>query len=101
VTLRATALAVGQAIDLDVAGTAGIPSGATGVLLNVTAASATAGGYVTVYPCGTDRPLASNLNVAAGQTVANAVVVPLGGGQACFYSSAPLHLVADIAGYIS
>ena len=95
------ALAAGQVIDLTVAGTAGLPDGATGVLLNVTATGATSAAYITVFPCGSDRPLASNLNVAAGQTVANAVVVPLGTGQACFFSSAPLHLVADIAGYIS
>ena len=93
------ALSAGQSIDLQVAGTAGIPQGATGVLLNVTVTGASASGYVTVYPCGTDRPLASNLNVVVGQTVANAVVIPLGQGKACVYSSVPAHVIADVAGY--
>ena len=93
------ALSAGQVIDLQVAGTAGIPDGAGGVLLNVTVTGATSGGFVTVYPCGGDRPLASNLNFAPGQTVANAVEIPLGAGKACFFSSAPAHVIADVAGY--
>lgn len=94
------ALSAGQAIDLPVAGTAGIPSDASGVLLNVTVTAATAGGYLTVYPCGADRPLASNLNFTAGQTVSNAVAVRLGtGGSVCLYANQGVHLVADVAGY--
>jgi hypothetical protein len=95
------ALATGQSIDLEVAGVAGIPDEVTGVLLNVTATDATGSAYVTVFPCGTDRPLASNLNVARGQTVANAVFAPLGEGKVCLFASAPLHLVVDVAGYVS
>ena len=93
------ALAAGQAIDLDVAGAAGIPAGAKATLLNVTVTGGAGAGYLTVYPCGTERPLASNLNFSAGQTVANAVVAPLGGGKACFYASSPVHVIADVAGY--
>jgi hypothetical protein len=93
------ALAAGQTIDLDVAGTVGIPDGAAAAHLNVTVTGGATGGFLTVFPCGTPRPLASNLNYAANQTVANAVVVPLGGGQACFYASTPVHVIADVAAY--
>ena len=67
--------------------------------LNVTATDELGNGFVTVYPCG-DRPLASNVNYTARQTVPNAVLTPLGtDGTLCFYSSADAHLIADINGY--
>jgi hypothetical protein len=94
-------LAAGQTIDLGVAGTVGIPGGAGAVVLNVTATGASAGGYVTVFPCGSEPPLASNLNVTAGETVANAVLARLGDGAVCFYASTPVHLVVDVAGYVT
>ena len=40
------------------------------VVLKVTATDATAAGYVTVWRCGTDRPLASSFNLAAGHHLA-------------------------------
>ena len=94
------ALSAGQSIDLPVAGVAGIPADAAGVLLNVTVADAAAAGYVTVYPCGSDRPLASNLNYAAGQTTSNAVAVKLGTGSVCLFSTQSVDLIADVAGYV-
>ena len=35
-------------------------------------------GFVTAYPGGTSRPITSNLNFAAGQTVANQVIAQAG-----------------------
>ena len=56
-------------------------------------------GFVTAYPCGTDRPLASNVNFAAGDDVANAAVVPVGaGGAVCLFASAATNLVVDLNG---
>ncbi|HXZ99230.1 MAG TPA: hypothetical protein VEK76_02660, partial [Candidatus Binatia bacterium] len=51
---------------------------ATAVSLNVTVTNTTAASFLTAYPAGTTRPTVSNLNWVAGQTVANAVVVPIG-----------------------
>jgi hypothetical protein len=84
-----------------VAGAGGIPSsGARAVTLNVTVTEPTANGYVTVYPCGTDRPNASNINFVAGQSVANLVTVGVGtGGQVCFYAYGAAHVLADVAGW--
>jgi hypothetical protein len=77
----------------------GVPPIASAVSLNVTATEPLGNGFVTVYPCG-DRPLASNLNFAAGQTVPNAVITPLGPDSIlCFYASAATHLIADVNGY--
>lgn len=62
-----------------------VPSGATGVLLNVTAVNATANGFVSVRPgSASGKPATSSLNVVAGVTVPNAVTValPKSGAQA-------------------
>jgi acetyl esterase/lipase len=75
--------------------------GARAVSLNVTVTAPTGPGFVTVYPCGT-RPEASNLNYAAGQTVANAVIAPVGiDGEICLYSLADTHILADVNGYFT
>jgi DNA-binding beta-propeller fold protein YncE len=71
------------------------------VALNVTVTEPSATGYLTAYPTGTTRPLASNLNFGPGQTVPNAVVVKLGTlGRVSFYNNAgTTHLIADVAGW--
>ncbi len=76
-------------------------SGVTAVVLNVTATNPTASSYVTVYPDGTTRPVASNLNFTAGETIPNLVTVPVGSdGAVDFYNDAgSVNLVADLAGY--
>ena len=67
------------------------------VIINVTVTEPEASGYITVYPCDEPRPLASNLNFVAGQTVANlAVVRGSANGFACFFSNVPTHLVVDV-----
>ncbi|MER8046105.1 hypothetical protein [Streptomyces sp. NPDC094032] len=70
------------------------------VVLNVTATNPTATGFVSVYPYGTPRTAASNLNFVAGQTVPNLVVVPVKDGKVTFYNhSGTVDLIADMAGY--
>ncbi|MET9955277.1 hypothetical protein ABZ135_27540, partial [Streptomyces sp. NPDC006339] len=88
-------------VTLQIAGKNGIPSaGVTAVVLNVTATGSTAGGFVSVYPDGTARPTASNLNFTAGQTIPNLVVVPVVNGKVTFYNhSGSVDLLADVAGY--
>jgi hypothetical protein len=52
-----------------------------------------------VFPCGSPRPLAANLNLT-GETKTNLVVAKVGdGGRVCIYTSQATHLIADIAGY--
>ncbi|MER7521029.1 FlgD immunoglobulin-like domain containing protein [Streptomyces sp. NPDC126499] len=91
----------GKAVSLKVAGVAGVPaSGITAVALNVTATNATSATHVTVYPSGRPKPYASNLNVTAGLTVANAVVVPVVDGKVNLHNFAgSVDLLADVAGY--
>ncbi len=78
----------GSAIDLYVRGSSPVPkTGVSAVVLNITVASPQAGGYLTVYPDETDRPVASNVNFVKGQTVANLVTVPLGADGMCAFTT--------------
>lgn len=95
---------VGQAgtINLKVTGVAGVPStGVTAVVLNLTATQPTAPSFVTVWPTGTDRPVASSLNFVAGETIPNQVIAKVGsGGSISLYNNTgSVDLVADIVGY--
>jgi len=48
---------------------AGIPANATAVVLNVTVTQPSATGWITVHPCGTSAPNASNVNFVASDTI--------------------------------
>jgi PKD repeat protein len=83
-------------------GQGGIPAdGVTAVVLNVTVTNSTDGGFLTVYPDGTDRPSTSNLNFTAGETIPNLVTVPVGAdGKVNFYNHfGSVDVVADVEGY--
>ena len=89
-------------VDLQVAGRAGIPaSGAGAVVLNVTVNQPTGNGWVTVWPTGQARPLASNLNYVAGQTVPNMVIAKVGAGGkvSLFNNFGSAHLIVDVMGW--
>jgi uncharacterized protein YkwD len=92
----------GVTTELQVAGRGGVPSDAKAVTLNVTSTGSYAAGFVTVFPCGASRPNTSNLNFAAGATVANAVTTRVGDrGAVCIYNSAPTHVIVDVGGYFA
>ena len=77
-----------------------VPADAAAVALNVTMVNARAAGFATVWPCGTPRPEASNVNFAVGATVANGVVAPIGAdGSVCVSTSADADLLVDVAGW--
>jgi hypothetical protein len=90
----------GGTVTLPVSGEFGVPSDATAVVLNVTATQPAAAGYLTVYPCGTPPPLASNVNYSARDTVPGLVVVEIGvGGSVCVTTFAASHILVDLSGY--
>ncbi|MCX2180458.1 hypothetical protein KV205_07930 [Streptomyces sp. SKN60] len=90
-------------VSLQVAGAGGVPAtGATAVVLNVTATAPTSNGYLIAYPSGATRPTASNINWLTGQTRPNAVVLPIGpDGKVNLYNagSGTVHFIADVFGY--
>lgn len=91
-----------------VAGAAGVPANATGVIVNVTAAGYTAPGWLTAYPSGGNPPSTSTLNFDPTQfAVADGAIVRAGtGGQVCVsvgtVNSAPgsSHIILDVVGYL-
>ena len=57
-------------------------------------------GFLTVYPCGTSRPTASNLNFVAGQTIPNAVLAKVGrAATVCVFTSTSTDIIVDVNGY--
>ncbi len=92
----------GSSRNLTVTGAAGIPADATAVALNITVTQPSEMGYLTLYPAGATRPLASNINFSRGQTVGNLVVSGVGSdGQVSIYKDATgtAHVIADVMGY--
>lgn len=95
-------LAPGQTADVQVTGMGGVPStGVSAVVLNVTAILSGPESFLTVYPSGTNRPLASNLNPVNGQAVPNLVIARLGtNGRVSIYNNlGSTDVVADVQGW--
>lgn len=93
---------VGQvpvAVDLS----AMLPSDACAVVATVTGAAASAGTYVTAYPDGSPRPLASNLNLRPGEDSADLVTVAVGSTRAMdlYVNQGTARLIVDVAGWYS
>ena len=69
--------------------------------LNVTVTEPTGGELSSpMWPTGEERPLASSVNMAPGQTVPNMVIAQVGaGGQVSIYNdSGSTHVVVDVLG---
>ncbi|MCL4434885.1 MAG: IPT/TIG domain-containing protein [Actinobacteria bacterium] len=89
--------------NVSVGGVDGIPLTASAAVLNVTVANADSSGFLTVWPAGGTRAVASNLNWVAGKDVANRVMVPLGkNGDVSVYNGAAggsVNFIVDVSGY--
>ena len=103
---KSTPLGPNETITIVVTGStgqcSGIPTAAAGAAMNMTAIQPTAQSFLTVYPSGSDRPNASNLNWGAGvPPTPNKVDVALGpdGAIDVYNSIGTVHLAADLVGY--
>lgn len=86
---------------VQIAGRGSVPASATAVALNVTATTVGEPGFLTVFPCDADRPLASNVNYDAGLTTPNLVFTRLDArGRVCVYTLRPVDVVIDVAGVL-
>ena len=63
-------------------GQCGIGPNAEAVSLNITVTNTQGPGFILIFPAGGAPPTVSTLNYVAGQTIANAALVPLGAGGA-------------------
>ncbi len=92
-----------QVIEVQVTGvgTAQVPEFATTAFLNVTTTNETALGFITVFPCGTQRPNSSSANFRGpGTSTANLVAAAIGdSGRVCIYVQNSTDLVVDLMGY--
>ncbi|KQY42827.1 hypothetical protein ASD18_17715 [Cellulomonas sp. Root137] len=92
---------------VQIAGTNGVPVGASGVVLNVTTVHPSALGYVVVYPDSdgagaTAPPAGSTVNFEPGADVANAAFVQLpANGKVCYFtrSSGTVGVLLDVTGF--
>jgi Tol biopolymer transport system component len=78
--------------------------GVTAVALNVTVTEPTAAGWLTAFPTGSVKPLASNLNFVAGETAAVQVLAQVGVDGKVSLAVDPAvtaDLVVDIVGWYS
>ena len=86
-----------------------VPANATAVVLNVLAVNGSSSSLLTVYPNGTGRPLASNLNFTAHVNIANLVTVALGQSGASdtqrevsiYNALGTVNVVVDVEGYFA
>lgn len=94
--------ALNEDTTVQIAGRAGVPASPGAVIMNVTVDAPDLAGFVTVYPCGTARPLVSNVNFAPGQTIPNLVVTKLSSsGAVCVFTSSPTHVLIDVFGTLN
>lgn len=96
------AISGGSTRSLAITGRGGVPvSGVRAVVLNVTAIDPTRPGFLTVFPGGSTRPTASNLNFVARQVVPNLVTAGVGrDGTVSIYNSAgETHVAADVVAW--
>jgi hypothetical protein len=92
---------------ITVAGVDGVPTDASAVVANVTVAGSTGPGFLTAFPSPTSTtpslaiPIASNVNFATGQVIANRVIIPVGNnGQIdVFNNSGSVKVDVDLDGY--
>ena len=91
----------GTGVEVQVTGRGGVPeTGVSAVALNVTATQPAGMGYLTLFPAGNTLPLASDLNVRAGETRPNLAVVQVGaGGRVTLYVSTDTHVILDVEGW--
>jgi len=101
-----TPVGAGGSVTVPVAGHGGVPAQAgstppTAVVANITITQPTAETFLTGFPAGSNKPLASDLNAKSGVTRANLAVLRLGedGSVKVFNNSGAAHVIVDVFGY--
>ena len=100
-------LSPNSTVSFQATGVGGVPSsGVAAVVLNVTVVSMADNplpSYLTIWPTGQPRPMASNLNFNPGEILANRVIVPVpSNGQLSVYNySGSVQLVVDVSGWFA
>lgn len=87
-------------LDLSVLASTAVGPETDAAAINVTAANPAIAGYLTVWPCDTERPVASSVNFLARQDRGAQATTLLGGpGKTlCIFSNAATDIVVDLQG---
>ncbi len=94
----------GAIVDVSLAVPGGLPpSGVGAAVVNITATGTLGPGYVTAWPTGQLQPPTSNLNIsAAGQTICNLAIVPVGAdSKLSLFSQSGTDLIVDVFGWFA
>ena len=84
-----------------VGGPCGVPATAQAYVFNATVVPTGPLGYLTLWPDGQPRPLASTLNALDGAISSNMALVPTSNGYIDAYASGLTQLVLDISSYFA
>ena len=82
-------------------GNCGVAADAAAVVINVAAPNPSSPGFLTIYPYGSTRPVASNLDYSAGELKNNEVIARSANGtyDISVYAHGATHVVGDVVGY--
>ncbi len=91
-----------QSFPISGAGTCGALPSAAAYSMNVSVVPNGSLSYLTVWPAGQPRPLASTLNSLDGRIKANAAIIPAGtSGEISVYATNTTNVIVDINGYFA
>ncbi len=82
-------------------GNCGVSPDAAAVVINIAAPLSSVGGFLTVFPYNTPRPLASSLDYSAGELKNNEIIATSANGtfDISVYAHGQTHVAADVVGY--
>ena len=89
-------------LDLKLTTPGPVPADGVAAVLNVTLDGATAKSFLTLWPSGEPRPLASTNNAEPGLITPNSMIAKLGtdGSISIFNAAGSTHVVIDVVGYL-
>ncbi len=91
-----------QSFPISGAGTCGALPSAAAYSMNVSVVPNGPLGYLTAWPAGYPRPLASTLNSLDGRIKANAAIIPAGtGGEISVYATNTTNVIVNVNGYFA
>lgn len=80
---------------------AAVPANASGVAVNLTVTEPAVSGWLRAWPQFGTQPPTSNVNYAAGSTVANGALIGLDAGALLVQMNQPGHVIIDVNGYFT
>lgn len=95
-------IAANSNLSINIAGSGGVPAGASAAVLNIVAVAPSSNGYITAFPSGATKPQTSSLNFSAGNTTSKESTIKIGtNGQVTFFngSGSSINIVVDVLGY--